>query len=120
MVLGNWSRKDTLYGGEGYSVTSNGDLGEQLHQAISRLPEFSPVQPQLALEQPGQPSRRLAAPEHREVESQRGFVPPPLERHIGEGSFFVSGDGAICQMTDGQAVPVVYGGKTLTSVRPGM
>jgi hypothetical protein len=26
MVLGTWSRKDTLYGGEGYSVTGNGDL----------------------------------------------------------------------------------------------
>ena len=30
MVLGTWSRKDTLYGGEGYSVTGNGDLAEQL------------------------------------------------------------------------------------------
>ena len=29
MVLGTWSRKDTLYG-EGYSVTGNGDLAEQL------------------------------------------------------------------------------------------
>src|SRR5262249_21642207 len=28
MVLGEWSRKDTLYGGEGFSVTSNGDLAE--------------------------------------------------------------------------------------------
>ena len=26
MVLGNWSRKDTLYGGEGFSVDRNGDL----------------------------------------------------------------------------------------------
>ena len=25
MVLGKWSRKDTLYGGEGYSVTGSGD-----------------------------------------------------------------------------------------------
>ena len=30
MVLGNWSRKDTLYGGEGYSVLGNGDLAGQL------------------------------------------------------------------------------------------
>ena len=35
MVLGRWSRKDTLYGGEGYSVTSNGDLPQQLKQAIT-------------------------------------------------------------------------------------
>ncbi len=33
MVLGNWSRKDTLYG-EGYSLTGNGDLTNQLRQAI--------------------------------------------------------------------------------------
>ena len=39
MVLGTWSRKDTLYG-EGYSVTSNGDLAEQLQGAIRRLPEL--------------------------------------------------------------------------------
>ena len=30
MVLGMWSGKDTLYGGEGYSVTGNGDLAHQL------------------------------------------------------------------------------------------
>ena len=38
MVLGTWSRRNTLYGGEGYSVTGSGDLGEQLRDAISRLP----------------------------------------------------------------------------------
>ena len=35
MVLGTWSRKDTLYGGEGYSVIGNGDLAEQLRAAIA-------------------------------------------------------------------------------------
>ena len=29
MVLGTWTRKDTLYGGEGYSVKSYGDLAGQ-------------------------------------------------------------------------------------------
>ncbi len=43
MVLGTWSRKDTLYG-EGYSVIGNGDLAEQLKDAIRRLPEFAPLQ----------------------------------------------------------------------------
>jgi hypothetical protein len=38
MVLGTLSRKDTLYG-EGYSVTGNGDLAEQLREATRRLPE---------------------------------------------------------------------------------
>ena len=41
MVLGTWSRKDTLYGGEGYSVIGNGDLAEQLKEAIDRLPQFA-------------------------------------------------------------------------------
>ena len=54
MVLGNWSRKDTLYGGEGYSVTGNGDLAEQL-KASRRPParnsnriQASPIQEQPA------------------------------------------------------------------------
>ena len=44
MVLGTWTRKDTLYGGEGYSVLGNGDLAQQLKAAIQRLPEFAPLQ----------------------------------------------------------------------------
>ncbi|HMP01728.1 MAG TPA: DEAD/DEAH box helicase family protein, partial [Gemmatales bacterium] len=98
MVLGNWSRKDTLYGGEGYSLTSNGDLDQQLRQAIGQLPEFDPIEPSKA-DEPTAPA----------------FVPPPAERHIGEGSFFVSEDRTICQIEDGRAVPVVYGGIPLTA-----
>jgi SAM-dependent methyltransferase len=41
MVLGTWTRKDTLYGGEGYSVTGNGDLAGQLKDSIQRLPQFA-------------------------------------------------------------------------------
>ena len=37
MVLGTWSRKNTLYD-EGYSVEGTGNLAEQLHAAIARLP----------------------------------------------------------------------------------
>ena len=40
MVLGTWTSKDTLYGGEGYSVTSNGDLAAKLKEAVGRLPRF--------------------------------------------------------------------------------
>ncbi|MBC8166723.1 MAG: N-6 DNA methylase, partial [Bryobacteraceae bacterium] len=40
MVLGTWSRKDTLYGGEGYSVKAQGDLSGQLKDAVHRLPRF--------------------------------------------------------------------------------
>lgn len=95
MVLGTWSAKDTLYG-EGYSLISNGELADQLKQAVDRLPEFAPIQPSQAEEQPA-PS----------------FTPPPPERHISEGSFFVGDDRVIYQTEGGQGVPVVYGGTTL-------
>ena len=96
MVLGNWTRKDTLYGGEGYSITGNGNLPEQLNEAIRRLPRFAPLQASPVAE-----------------EQAAVFVPPPFERHIGEGSFFVGDDRVIYQSQGGQGVPVVYGGTTL-------
>ncbi len=95
MVLGTWSRKDTLYG-EGYSVIGNGDLAGQLKQAIDRLPEFAPIEPSQA-----------------DDKSAPAFTPPPPERHIGEGSFFVGDDRTIYQSQGGQGVPVVYGGTAL-------
>ena len=98
MVLGSFTRKDTLYGGEGYSVTSNGDLSGQLKDAIHRLPQFSCLQASTIKE--------TAAP---------AFTPPPAERHIGEGSFFLGDDKTLYQSQGGQGIPVVYGGKTITS-----
>ncbi len=99
MVLGTWSRKDTLYGGdEGYSVTGNGDLAAQLREAIRRLPEFAPMQVSPA-----------------EKEPRVTFTPPPPERYIGEGSFFLRDDRTLCQSLGGQSVPVTYGGTTLTA-----
>jgi N12 class adenine-specific DNA methylase len=96
MVLGNWTTKDTLYGGEGFSVTSNGDLAQQLTQAVDRLPEFAPIE---ASQLENKPSP--------------AFTPPPPDRHIDEGSFFVAPDKFIHQLQGGQGVPVVYGGATL-------
>jgi N12 class adenine-specific DNA methylase len=96
MVLGRWSRKDTLYGGEGFSVVGNGDLSAQLRQALERLPKYETTHASVA-EPPPQPA----------------FVPPPAERHIGEGSFFVGDNRVIHQSQGGQGVPVVYGGTTL-------
>jgi N12 class adenine-specific DNA methylase len=96
MVLGQWSRKDTLYGGEGYSVTSNGELRQQLKQAITRLPEFAPIQASRVQEHP-----------------VPAFTPPPPDRHITEGSFFVADDRIIYQSQGGHGAPVVYGGSTL-------
>jgi N12 class adenine-specific DNA methylase len=100
MVLGQWSRKDTLYG-EGYSLVSNGDLSQKLRQAIDRLPECDPMPPA-----PDMAYQAQTAP---------AFTPPPPERHIGEGSFFIGEDRVIYQSQDGQGVPVVYGGTTLKS-----
>ena len=99
MVLGTWTRKDTLYGGEGYSVLRSGDLAGQLKEAIQRLPEYAPLQVALGKEQP---AAVLAC--------------PPPECHISEGSFFVADDRTICQMLERKSVPVVYGG---TSLRAG-
>ena len=98
MVLGAWSRKDTLYGGEGYSVKGQGDLSGQLKDAIHRLPQFEPIEASAISEAP--------TPD---------FTPPPPERHIDEGSFFVANDRVIHQLQGGQGVPVVYGGTTLKS-----
>src|SRR5271166_5136625 len=106
MALGEFSRKDTLYGGEGFSIIGNGELAEQLAAAIRRLPE--------AVAAPA------ASPAAKEPPVPAFTPPPPLERHIAEGSFFIgkpapaeAGDRTIRQMMDGQAVPVAYGGTLL-------
>src|SRR5262249_23096767 len=40
-------------------------------------------------------------------------TPPPPQRHISEGSFFIGDDRTIYQLDGGQGVPVVYGGTAL-------
>ena len=90
MVLGTWSRKDTLYGGEGYSVIGNGDLAAATQATpIDRLPEFAA--------DPG-----IARPK---TEPAPAFTPPPPERHIAEGSFFVGDDRIIRQSKAGRPCP---------------
>nr|HQU44266.1 DEAD/DEAH box helicase family protein [Pirellulales bacterium] len=96
MVLGTWSRKDTLYGNEGFSVAGNGDLKASLKKAIDRLPRFEPLQLSTV-----------------EAEPAQAFTPPPPERHIDEGSFFIGDNRTIYQIEGGQGVPVVYGGSQL-------
>ena len=102
MVLGTWSRKDTLYGGEGFSVVGSGDLANDLTRAIHRLPEFAPIQ--------------VASPSKKPLEQgipPPTFVPPPPERHVGEGSFFLDTKRVVHQVEGGQGIPVVYGGTML-------
>jgi N12 class adenine-specific DNA methylase len=96
MVLGAWSRKDRLYGGEqGYSVAATGSLEDALRAAVGRLPEL--------------PTRTTTRSRHEAP----AFVPPPPERHVTEGSFFIGDDRAIYQIVDGRAEAVVYGGTPL-------
>jgi N12 class adenine-specific DNA methylase/predicted RNA methylase len=97
MVLGDWSRKDTLHA-QGISLIANGELASQLQASIARLPQFDPVRTEV--ESRGPPP---VAP----------FIPPPHERHIAEGSFFIHDDRSLCQIENGQGAPVVYGGTSL-------
>lgn len=98
MVLGTWSRRDRLYGGDdGYTLQSNGVLEEQLRDAVQRLPILEPRQ------------GRGVAP----LPKAARFVPPPLERHITEGSFLVGENQVIHQIVEGCPQPVVYGGTKL-------
>jgi N12 class adenine-specific DNA methylase len=115
MVLGTLTRKDTLYGGEGYSVVGNGDLANQLKKAIDRLPGLEQSQ----AERPNPPPTPPGNGQVRQVEAPvlrvaPPFVPPPPLRHITEGSFFVGEDRVIRQVVDGQPQPVIYGGTTLS------
>ncbi|HTU22725.1 MAG TPA: DEAD/DEAH box helicase family protein, partial [Gemmataceae bacterium] len=102
-VLGTWSRKDTLYG-EGYSVTGNGDLTQQLQEAVARLPACATFE-----------RTRQVTQTEAERPNPPPFTPLPPERHITEGSFFVGDDRVIRQIVEGKAEPVVYSGKTLTA-----
>ena len=102
MVLGTWSRKDTLYGGDSaYSVIASDDLAEQLHNAIRRLPQFATLR---------SPSEENSS---RPRSGDAEFTPPPPLRHIGEGRFYLRDDRTICQIIDGLGVPVTYGGVLL-------
>jgi len=66
MVLGQWSRKDTLYGGEGYSLTSNGDLASSFRRRSTACRNSHPCK---------RPPRRLSLPRshrrHRNATSPR-------------------------------------------------
>lgn len=97
MVLGTWTRKDRLYGGEqGFGVTSTGALEDGLRAAVGRLPELAP-------------GEVLARPRPEAV----AFRPPPPERHVTEGSFFVGEDRAVYQVVAGNPEAVTYGGTLL-------
>jgi N12 class adenine-specific DNA methylase len=97
MVLGSFTRKDRLYGGDqGFSVVGRGPLADELKAAIGRLPSLDPTRPVRPATQ-----------------APRAVPLPPLLKHIAEGSFFVGDDRQIYQSVDGRPEPVVYGGTRL-------
>ena len=110
MVLGNWSRENTLYPGS-YSVVSNGDLAGRLKDAIERLPRVT----QSEAERANPPPAGKAASGIRGTlqHTPPDFIPPPPLRHIAEGSLFVGDDKVIRQVENGQGKPVVYCGVLL-------
>ncbi|MEZ6121205.1 MAG: DEAD/DEAH box helicase family protein [Pirellulaceae bacterium] len=95
MVLGNWSLQNSLYHGaaSSFSLASNGDLPNQLLEAVQHLPRHAAT---LTTQQP-------------EKASETPFIRPPALRHISEGSFFVADDGSIMQVEDGRAIPAMHG-----------
>jgi N12 class adenine-specific DNA methylase len=105
MVLGDWSRKNQLYGGDdGYSVTSNGDLATQLNAAVNRLPASDRLTDE----------RRLLFIQEEPVPAR--FSRPPPQPHITAGSFFVGENGTIGQVAGGEtAKAVTHGSNILTA-----
>ena len=97
MILGTFSRKDTLYG-NGYSIDSHRDLATGLREAVARLPELPPLE-------------RIA----RAAPSPAFVPPPPPTGPAGEGSLFVGSDRRIFERVDGGSVPVSYGGRELSA-----
>ena len=105
MVLGNWTLQKRLYGDDSYSVKGNGELAEHLRGAVKRLPQ-APAAPVPAANDHVRPQLHQAATR---------FIPPPPDRHIAEGSFFIGEDRTLRQIDDGQGVAVVYSGTALTA-----
>jgi len=121
MVIGNWSRKDRLYGGEGgYSITSSGDLATQLGEAIRRLPESTLVIPTaynathvISTAYKNSNATLSLTQSASQPAFPPAFVPPPPEKHITEGSFFIGDDRTLYQLEGGRSQPVTYGGTLL-------
>ncbi|WP_422927530.1 hypothetical protein [Singulisphaera sp. PoT] len=110
MVLGDWSRQDTLYG-SGFSVKSNGGLASQLKDAVGRIAAPG-VKESLTTQSEAERPNPPPIPAHKHG-SPPAFQPPPPLRHITEGSLFVGDDKVIRQVEDGNAQPVTYCGVLL-------
>ena len=99
MVLGDWTLENQLYGGDGFSIRSNGDLATQLSEAISRLPQSPTI-----------------LPTHVEAETAPArFTRPPPLRHLTESSFYIGDDQVIYQIDGGQSTAAKHGQTLLKS-----
>ena len=76
MVLGKWTRKDTLYGGEGYSVLSNGDLASNSSKPWLGSPGSSRFKRRPPKTSPLRPSR----PRRKNATSTRAASSSPTTR----------------------------------------
>ena len=76
MVLGNWSRENTLYPGS-YSVVSNGDLAGRLKDADRRLPRAARSEAERA----NPPPAGEAGPRHLKDSARRQWVFSHKHRH---------------------------------------
>ncbi len=114
MVLGDWSRKDTLYG-SGFSVKSVGDLGSLLKEAVAKLPTAARSH-HPKIPETDSHSHVVGGAQNPDIGitiSTPAFTPPPPQRHVTEGSFFVGDDKVIRQVENGEGQPVTYGGVLL-------
>ncbi|TWT51733.1 hypothetical protein KOR42_34200 [Thalassoglobus neptunius] len=93
VVLGDWTLQKQLYGDDGYSIRSNGNLADQLANSIDQLPKADTSRTSVF---------------QQEATAPRFARPPPLN-HITEGSFFVGDNGLVCQQVNGESQPVKHG-----------
>lgn len=98
MILGRCSLENRLYA-SGYSIEPTGDLATQLTMALETL-QPPPGDTQVMLETLSTPTTLTR-------------IPVPNQPHLTEGSFFLTRDGTIAQVTDGAGLAVMYGGRLL-------
>ena len=97
MVLGTWSRKDTLYGATATASSATAIWPSSSASAIGRLPEVAPLASR-------QPQRRAPRPPSRP--RRRSATSPKAASSSATTA-------SSARSMDGQAVPVIYGGTLL-------
>lgn len=101
LVLGDWSRQDTLYGSEQeYSLVGDGKLAGRLEKAMPARWAYPADEPE---------------DEEEAVEAPAPAAVPAGDWAAHEGRFIVGDDRIVRQVEGGSLAPVVYGGVGLRS-----